>query len=927
MLRVSGVTTDGVVLNTAVLERHLAEHGLTRTQINVLLCPNDKQDVTLMYKLLSAIANLRAPLPSDAPIFSANRRILSLLGSLYVHLLDPYTNTTLSLHQQLTHLSAAAHLLLALYAKYRGAFIPVQLYHDTMAMIKNAFFCVAKTQIDDPEGLFWLILLCSDELEKLFGRVRSITGTDSNCNQLQLTHRLDNGVQCNTILAAHPDWVRGPRRLAFQNVIEQGHEATQKSDHINPISWVGDIKVKNVILKSCWIEGRQRAEADLRAADIESPFASMEASRNVDIFRPFGDGKMVMVDGPIADSEQEETEITDAVENIPNKPMTPISNSDEHSGGPDLEDLASVEVAAEDNEDIRDSAWLLMSKDSKRRHHKASVMKEYSNIRQSGPESRDRLKRVMGYSRHMHQIPSSISGGGFIFDEDTPVVNIEDPGLTLVRCNDRIFLAVITIVGLYQGTNALSSIPADAVNEPNIRIRVQIMCLRLVPFEGHPEQGDWEWTGRSALLAPARYVSDIEGRWFRPYNASVAISSREKTIGDTTYRFSSKELVVAGAFLFAQIHEDIDRLPNVTESPSFPYITSSGMHQILSHSSLTKKTNISGAVCFLCEDQNASQGARRKQHRCSKCPTLAISLSSATELVRHISRHILFDDDIDLDENPCGFCLNTGICTIYLRKTKGRKGVLKVDMARSQCVNKVDLSFKHASKVTATSPCTNQPLACPLCPNGAPAVWKYNLKSHILKVHRGADGSRYEDLYDISDNERVLMRRIYQEKSSAKSRSTKRKRKAALADRPISVSESHIIRTITGYVSCQLSTCMLRLRSLILDPSLQMRLIPVPHLKRIKCPLTLPQALAILMVSEDRHVADGRIRRVPLPKIMPCMNFLIVRQVTRRMSRYSQAALVRRPSLAQTGQIQKIQIRMMAQIWKLFRPMKWVFNY
>jgi hypothetical protein len=55
-------------------------------------------------------------------------------------------------------------------------------------MIKNVYFCVAKTQIDDPDGSFWIILLGSNPLEALFGKVHTIQGNDLNINQLQLAN-------------------------------------------------------------------------------------------------------------------------------------------------------------------------------------------------------------------------------------------------------------------------------------------------------------------------------------------------------------------------------------------------------------------------------------------------------------------------------------------------------------------------------------------------------------------------------------------------------------------------------------------------------------------------------------------------------------------------------------------------------------------
>jgi hypothetical protein len=104
-------------------------------------------------------------LQEDLPSEQQSCNILCLLGKLYSHLLEVYTYINLSLHQQLIHLSVAAHLILAFYVKEKGGAMPSQLYFDLMTMIKNAYLCIAKTQIDDPEGSFWIILLGSDPLK------------------------------------------------------------------------------------------------------------------------------------------------------------------------------------------------------------------------------------------------------------------------------------------------------------------------------------------------------------------------------------------------------------------------------------------------------------------------------------------------------------------------------------------------------------------------------------------------------------------------------------------------------------------------------------------------------------------------------------------------------------------------------------------
>src|ERR1700723_3856871 len=151
-------------------------------------------------------------------------------------------------------------------------------------------------------------------------------------------------------------------------------------------------------------------------------------------------------------------------------------------------------------------------------------------------------------------------------------------------------------------------------------------------------------------------------------------------------------------------------------------------------------------ACFICEDQGSPKGAIRQECRCPRCPTLPLSITKPSKLVQHIGMHILHDPAVRDTNNPCGFCLNVGnLCSIRIIKGKGRKGALTVDPQRSRCPNAAKLSITSASKSTASNPCTNVPLACPLCREGADPIWKYNLRSHIITVHPTADVEQYHD--------------------------------------------------------------------------------------------------------------------------------------------------------------------------------------
>ncbi|EJD33442.1 hypothetical protein AURDEDRAFT_41577, partial [Auricularia subglabra TFB-10046 SS5] len=139
--------------------------------------------------------------------------------------------------------------------------IPSQLYIDIQIMIKNIYFCVVKTKVDNPSGPFWLLLLGTDRLEKDFGITRSIVGNDSNADLYQLSTRLLAIVLLALILSEHLEWDRGPRRLHLPaNVLADPlAELDNRIDHINPAAWTGDLRVADVVLCTCWNKGRELA--------------------------------------------------------------------------------------------------------------------------------------------------------------------------------------------------------------------------------------------------------------------------------------------------------------------------------------------------------------------------------------------------------------------------------------------------------------------------------------------------------------------------------------------------------------------------------------------------------------------------------------------------------------------------------------------
>src|SRR5260221_6127323 len=122
----------------------------------------------------------------------------------------PFLCVNFTLSKQFEHLSAVAHLVLALYQLAGPKFISTNLFLNVMLMIKTTYFCLAKAIADNPQGSFWLILLGTDRLEELFGILRIMVGNDSNMDMTQMVSRLSSTTEVANILAKYPHWDCSP---------------------------------------------------------------------------------------------------------------------------------------------------------------------------------------------------------------------------------------------------------------------------------------------------------------------------------------------------------------------------------------------------------------------------------------------------------------------------------------------------------------------------------------------------------------------------------------------------------------------------------------------------------------------------------------------------------------------------------------------
>ncbi|KAJ7467610.1 hypothetical protein FB451DRAFT_1340454 [Mycena latifolia] len=298
LMRKAGILLLGFLITPGILKRHLLAVGNSTEHVNSLLNPRDRMSVPLGYLLLKELWSLPDADPDASPSFTRARLALQTFGRLAYHLVMPYICVTLFLREQLVHLSTAAHLLFVLFTTDKAGtdFMANQTFVNIMIMIKNAFFCVAKAKIDIPLSEFFLILLGTDRLEKLFGLIRTAVGTDSNVDIYQLSTRASNLTEVSIILSLRPHWDRGPRRIKLPAIINAQGDVSPKADHISPASSSGDLRVSTVGLHSIWMEGRRVVEALIPGASATLDRCALNPS--IDMLSPFG---KLLVNAPDAD--------------------------------------------------------------------------------------------------------------------------------------------------------------------------------------------------------------------------------------------------------------------------------------------------------------------------------------------------------------------------------------------------------------------------------------------------------------------------------------------------------------------------------------------------------------------------------------------------------------------------------------------------
>jgi len=172
----------------------------------------------------------------------------------------------------------------------------------------------------------------------------------------------------------------------------------------------------------------------------------------------------------------------------------------------------------------------------------------------------------------------------------------------------------------------------------------------------------------------------------------------------------STQLPQSPTLAFPFTVSDLKTVPNLVPTKEYP-----------------SSPNCTGNACFVCEsDQDLGDIGSMTSSDCPRCsPTVTLDLAQGQRVLEHIGSHILYDPTVIQSIEPlCGLCLRPAqLCQFYLEKGKGAKG------------NGI------AAESTASSPCSNVPIHCPICPQTDPAI-------------------KYERLWKLSNFERSKSRKF-----------------------------------------------------------------------------------------------------------------------------------------------------------------------
>lgn len=403
------------------------------------------------------------------------------------------------------------------------------------------------------------------------------------------------------------------------------------------------------------------------------------------------------------------------------------------------------------------------------------------SIGKPGPSSTDRLKHVREIGHYAESTDATTDEAPSSQD----VLVIQDPVAALVRCEGHIFLCIGEVNGIKvdADTGYTSILHNDLAQQNGVTISVQLLGLRQSTTDDDPTRRmDW----RSYRVKES--TIQVPGQFIEPINpATVCVDP-----ATTFFLFQGSFLVATAETLLAAVTRvNIKSLPQVSSSLDFPYRERLSTFYITLYIPIL--TSSTDKACFACRSETGElDDISGTLNSCTLCsPPFEFASKKGSRPLEHIGAHILFDKSLIREEQLCGICLRPAArCRIFLGRSTTKQP--NINMAKtSGCGNINALGFRYAvaAESTDTSPCSNVPIPCPLCPAKlSPAVWRYNMEYHLRIAHPEANVEKYTSLYTLSTSEMQMMKVFWNDrKKVVLHRSGKGKAASELV-----ISEAHV---------------------------------------------------------------------------------------------------------------------------------------
>lgn len=538
-----------------------------------------------------------------------------------------------------------------------------------------------------------------------------------------------------------------------------------------PVKYIplGDVSVTNISPRYCWAKGRCAAIEALKLGDIDFDFDALK-TRGCGMFNPIDRKHVVGISDDLVAGEVAEDVIV-VMDLDQSRLFGPESfGSDDPVHLPTIEDEAASSQLANSDSPYLAYVEIDPGNPHSKLQHKATICRIMSTDQGGQQLSTDRLRRVCGFSRHKTMDKRNLSSGKARevvlqegSDSSASELHVLDPLAILLKCHGHIFVAVAQVSSLKVAGQSVESIVSCYANETDVSISVQVLQLELKRGDPRvetdsPEEDqtviDWIWNGH---IEPTPAFSNFPAELIEPLDPAQVAITRENGTDIVTYGFSNEGIKSVGTVIYERARGKTHTVfPIAQQTLSFPYRTRDSEYlDVIFRSIIStyKKRMIEGLLCFIFDSDPSQAIHTDTQLRCRQCPTVSFNQERPADLVKHISAHIMYDNEIQ--SGACGFCLDYG-CKIFLTSQE-RRSAVRIDTDLSTCPNLLRLSLNtDPDKVQ----CTNKPIRCPLCPKSEPAQWKYHLEKHLQDQHNLEETQLllYEHLYKISEKERAMMK-------------------------------------------------------------------------------------------------------------------------------------------------------------------------